>query len=246
MTFDYQIRHVKGEANCIADCLSQRPEWLVKKDSQSDDQGNTGGGAKGPRDELCLRVITESRHILRDNPALRKLEEMGKKDNDYQTMTDHIRANKSFRDLPTSSEGSRMGGEWPKLELLDEFEIIVLRETESVSKIYPPRQYRPLILEELHKSGRKEDSVFLRVRLHYTWPSIRKDVKAHVDSCKLCAELMPSKSQARSSGLNISLKNLKPMDWLSTDLAQKTLSNGRKVNFLIIVDRASGFIRVTN
>ena len=28
------------------------------------------------------------------------------------------------------------------------------------------------------------------------------------------------------------------------DLAQKTLSNGRKVNFLIIVDRASGFIRV--
>ena len=34
------------------------------------------------------------------------------------------------------------------------------------------------------------------------------------------------------------------MDWLSTDLAQKTLSNGKKVNFLIIVDRASGFIRV--
>merc|ERR1711895_325935 len=90
----------------------------------------------------------------------------------------------------------------------------------------------------------KEDSVFLRVRLHYMWPSIQKDVKAHVYSCKLCAELMPSKSQARSSGLNISLKNFKPMDWLSTDLAQKTLLNGRKVNFLIIVDRASGFIRV--
>ena len=80
--------------------------------------------------------------------------------------------------------------------------------------------------------------------MHYKWPSIRKDVKAHIDSCKLCAELMPSKPQARSSGLSISLKNLKPMDWLSTDLAQKTLSNGKKVNFLIIVDRSSGFIRV--
>ena len=34
------------------------------------------------------------------------------------------------------------------------------------------------------------------------------------------------------------------MDWVSTDLAQKTLSNGKKVNFLIIVDRASGFLRV--
>ena len=137
-----------------------------------------------------------------------------------------------------------MGGEWPKLEVLEEFDIIVLRESESVSKIYPPRLYRPLILEELHKSGRKEDSVCLRVQMHYTWPSIRKDVKAHIDSCKLCAELMPSKPQARSSGLSISLKNLKPMDWLSTDLAQKTLSNGKKINFLIIVDRSSSFIRV--
>ena len=34
------------------------------------------------------------------------------------------------------------------------------------------------------------------------------------------------------------------MDWVSTDLAVKTLSNGKKVNFLIIVDRESGFLRV--
>ena len=101
-----------------------------------------------------------------------------------------------------------------------------------------------MILEELHKSGRKEDSVLLKVRLHDTWPNIRKDVKDHVDSCKLCAELMPSKSQARASGLNIPLEGFNPMDWLSTNLAQKTLSNGKKVNFSIIVDRASGFIRV--
>ena len=33
------------------------------------------------------------------------------------------------------------------------------------------------------------------------------------------------------------------MDWLSTDICQKKLSNGKKANFLIIVDRASGFIR---
>ena len=54
---------------------------------------------------------------------------------------------------------------------------------------------------------------------------------------------MPSKSQARASGLNIPLQGLNPMDWLSTDLAEKKLSNGKKVHFLIIVDRASGFIR---
>ena len=34
------------------------------------------------------------------------------------------------------------------------------------------------------------------------------------------------------------------MDWISTDLAEKVLSNGKKVYFLLIVDRASGFIKV--
>ena len=81
------------------------------------------------RDEVCLRVITESRHILKDNPALRKLEEVGKKDDDYQTIISFIRANKNFRDLPDSLEGSMMGGEWPKLEVLEEFDIVVLRES---------------------------------------------------------------------------------------------------------------------
>ena len=108
------------------------------KDRQSDSQGGTGGGAKGPRDKLCLRVFTESRHFLQDNPALKKLEEFGKKDNNYVTMVDHIRAGRSFRDLPTSSEGARMGGEWPKLSILEEFDIIVLNESDSVSKIFPP------------------------------------------------------------------------------------------------------------
>ena len=72
-----------------------------------------------------------------DNPALRQLEEIGQKDEDYKTMIQFIKAKKSFQDLPTSSEGARMGGEWPKLEILDEFEVIVLRETDTVSKIFP-------------------------------------------------------------------------------------------------------------
>ena len=38
--------------------------------------------------------------------------------------------------------------------------------------------------------------------------------------------------------------NLQPMDKISTDLAEKVLSNGKKVHFLVIVDRASRFIKV--
>ena len=34
------------------------------------------------------------------------------------------------------------------------------------------------------------------------------------------------------------------MDWISTNLAQKVLGKGKKVNFLVIVIQASGFVRV--
>ena len=46
-----------------------------------------------------------------------------------------------------------MGGEWPNLEILPEAEVIILHENNQVSKIFPPKSYRPLILEELHRVG---------------------------------------------------------------------------------------------
>ena len=76
------------------------------------------------------------------------------------------------------------------------------------------------------------------------WQSIHKDIKQHKDSFPRCLELQSSKSQARASGLTIPIENLQPTDCISTDLAQKVLGNDKKVNFLVIVDRASGFVRV--
>ena len=70
---------------------------MLAKDRQPDSQGGAGVGAKGPRDELCLRFFTESRPFLKDNPASKKLKEFGKKDSDYATMIDHIRAGTQWR-----------------------------------------------------------------------------------------------------------------------------------------------------
>ena len=62
------------------------------------------------RDELCMRVITEAMHLLKDNPAISAVEEAGKKDPDYSMIIEYIRANRNFRELPTHSEGYKMGG----------------------------------------------------------------------------------------------------------------------------------------
>ena len=104
MHYNYEIKHVSGQANCIADCFSRRPAWLVGKDRTSEcDQDLLRGGDTGPRDELCIRVITEARHLLRENPAISAVEEVGQKDPDYMMMIDFIRTNRNFRELPTHS-----------------------------------------------------------------------------------------------------------------------------------------------
>ena len=89
------------ETNRIANCLSRRPSWLVGKDRSSDcNQDPNGGGVIGfSRDELCLRVITEARHLLRENPALSSLEEVGQKDPDNKMMIEYIRTNRNFKGL---------------------------------------------------------------------------------------------------------------------------------------------------
>ena len=156
---------------------------MTNKNGPSDSNDSSDDRVKTNRDELCLRVFTESMPFLRDNPLLKKLEDICKKDKDYMTILNHVRAGKSFKDLPQSSEGCNMGGEWAKLRILDEFEIVVLCESEHASKIFPPAAYRAHIMEELHRSGKKEESIFLRIRMHYTRPNIRKDVRSHVESC---------------------------------------------------------------
>ena len=101
MTYNYEIRHVKGEAKCIADCLSRCPTWLVEKDKKSDnDQDPILTRCSDNRAEFCLSVIIEARHIPKDNPALAALEEMGKKDPDYCHIIEFIWTKQSFIELP--------------------------------------------------------------------------------------------------------------------------------------------------
>ena len=77
-------------------------------------------------------------------------------------MLHHIRTNTSYKLLPDDSEGRRMGGEWTRLDILTDADVIVLEETNGVSRIYPPIAYREKILNSLHQGGRKADSMLLR------------------------------------------------------------------------------------
>ena len=90
------------------------------------------------------------------------------------------------------------------------------------------------------------DIVMATIMTHYRWPKIKQEVKQHISNCRTCVEHKLAKTDAKQSGLLIPLKDLSPMEWLSTDLMETKNKSGKKSNYLVIVDRASLFVRAYN
>ena len=72
---------------------------------------------------------------------------------------------------------------------------------------------------------------------------MKQQIKQHISNCMTYFAHKPSKSEAKHSGLSIPMEDLSPMDWLSTDLMEVKDKTGKKSSYLIIVDRASAFVR---
>ena len=67
---------------------------------------------------------------------------------------------------------------------------------------------------------------------------MKQNIKSHVSSCKTCFAHKPSKSEAQHIGLSIPMKDLSPMDWISTDLMEVKDPKGKKSHFIIFVERS--------
>ena len=102
---------------------------------------------------------------------------------------------------------------------------------DGIDRIYPPKAHRKAIIELLHKEGKHLDIVMARCILHYRWPGMKQDIKSPVSNCKTCFANKPSKNEAQHSGWSISLKDLSPMDWISTDLMEIKYQKEKKVPF---------------
>ena len=75
---------------------------------------------------------------------------------------------------------------------------------------------------------------------------MKQEVNKHILNCQICFKHKPGKTEAKYSGLAIPLKDLSLIDWLSTDLMEIKDKTGKKSNYLVIVDRASAFVRAYN
>ena len=121
--YNYQIKHVAGKRNSIADSLSRVPEWF-KNSKPTDDlnfvieEGILRVLVTG-QDTQYINKINTYKALLLNNPNMDLLEEIGRKDDDYTYLVGAIRTSLAHKSLSASSEGAMMGGEWEHLELLE-------------------------------------------------------------------------------------------------------------------------------
>ena len=130
--------------------------------------------------------------------------------------------------------------------VMDEAEVVFISGDDGIDRIYPPKEYRKQIIEKTHEGSKHVDIVMATIITHYRWPKMKQEVNKHILNCQTCFKHKPAKTEAKYSGLTIPLEDISLMDWLSTDLMEIKDKTGKKSNYLVIVDRASMFVRAYN
>ena len=154
--YNYTIKHIKGSKNHLADVLSCRPVWLNTDHTIGPDEGLD----LEDEDAFAMRVAVSMPHLLRDNPRLRQLEEIARKDKEYSAIIHAIRTGQSNKSLPAGSEGYKMGGEWDKMSIMEEAEVIAISGDDGIDRIFPPKEFRETIITSMHQGGKHFVIVF--------------------------------------------------------------------------------------
>ena len=108
--------------------------------------------------------------LLRNNPYLKLVESIGRKDPEYFGIIHALRTGSSNKSLPKESEACRMGGKWGKMGVMDKAEVVFISGDDGVDRISPPKEYRKQIIEKTREGGKHVDIVMATISMHYRWP----------------------------------------------------------------------------
>ena len=77
--YNYTVNHVKDIKNHLADVLSRRSVWLNPDNTLGPDEGLD----QDDGDDFAMRVMESKPQLLRGNPFLKEVENIGSKDPEY-------------------------------------------------------------------------------------------------------------------------------------------------------------------
>jgi hypothetical protein len=143
------------------------------------------------------------------------------------------------RDQPENHPAKNYQSIWDDLGLLDDGEFMLIVKYHKL--IVMPAAMIVKTLRVIHRPhlGAKRTTLYARER--YFWKGLGSDVKSMFNNCETCIQFSPSKPSVPMLTKILRTTSMALLSDCGTDLWQI----GEK-NFLVLVDRFSGFILCSN
>ena len=160
--------------------------------------------------------------------SLDEIKEAAARDPNYQKIKELLLNGVAVKNLPPGPAKEYLGV-WNTLSVEQDLVIMDAR------RIVVPQECRARLLSLMHVSHPGLEKAKEKARQLYYWPRIADDLKATIGGCVECIKHLPSQQKEPL----IQRTAMRPMEAIGLDL----YALGGK-NFLLIVDRYSGFIKV--
>ena len=185
------------------------------------------------------QAVDKYEERLRSDPLLEHIRDQGALDHQYTAVVQAIQQ-KQTKDwvLNTSDNPCReYASVWERLGTLDTRDPTLL--TLDIKRLVIPIQARKKILEVLHYSHQGINKTYSAARSRYYWPSMKEDCQQLTQSCQICKELNPKTPINPNIDPVTPITSLQPFESVGLDMF-----TWKNVNYLLVVDRMSGYIFV--
>ena len=254
MSHNVSIQYTKKSENKVADYLSRLPQsttevphWakfphpktdptdlrpvnflsnneIINKDTQNPPQV-APTPSLGP-----ILLLYNNQHI---DLHLDYIASQAKQDTDYQGLINLIRSKESLADTHKQCPLRQYSKYFKKLSLMD-FPSGGLLIYDS-SRVFIPKNEISNMVKILHTFHQTVGQMTMTARAYVFWPKIQQQLEEMSNNCVTCITFKKAKDP--SVPLTPTASLTKPMDSLVSDWGCK-----KKMYFLIIADRATGFI----
>ncbi|NJL71582.1 MAG: DDE-type integrase/transposase/recombinase [Candidatus Competibacteraceae bacterium] len=208
--FSFDVTWCAGAKHSLADCLSRSPVFDPPEE--------------GSKDAICLRIRADFQPY-----TLAQL--VADQDGEYKSVLEVFKKqNLNLNKLPTDHPARQLKSIWSEMGILEteKGSLLVL----DGHRIIVPKQARPRILSELHKSHQGLVKTRAQAKLYYFWPGLNKDIEKIIQSCQACQAYQPSQQIEPL----ISTEAEYAMQQVGLDLFELD-----SIHYFLMVDRFSGY-----
>merc|ERR1711867_220020 len=237
--YNFTVKYVSAKDNLLADFLSRNPIWTQEQEEHGpwivDDFGKT----------ITVEAHVSSVQVmnfeerLKSDPLLEHIRDQGALDPQYSAVIRAIQEKRTKDWVLNSSENPcrEFVSVWDRLGTLDTKDPTLL--TLDVRRLVIPIQARKKILEVLHLSHQGMNKTYAAARSRYYWPNLKEDCQQTTQSCRICKEINQKAPTNPNIDPSTPLTDLQPFESVGLDMFV-----WKNVNYLLVVDRMSGYIFV--